>query len=177
MQRPPSGGGGGFGPGQSGNQRPVTSDGGVGGDRPAHPWSRSRSRAFDRLSTKVSDLAGRPSAFVVALVGLLIWGFTGPVVGFSETWQLLVNTATTIVTFLMVFLIQHSENKGSRAVQMKLDELIAVTEAASNRMIDIEDLSDDELRILHRRFEHLAMTTTPLDEASNAGDDLPGDAV
>ena len=87
---------------------------------------------------------------------------TGPLFGFSDTWQLIINTGTTIVTFLMVFLIQHSENKNSRALQMKLDELIAATSTASNRLIDIEDLSDLELNALHERFQRLARESDPM---------------
>ncbi len=87
---------------------------------------------------------------------------TGPLFGFSDTWQLIINTGTTIVTFLMVFLIQHSENKNSRALQMKLDELIAATSTASNRLIDIEDLSDVELNALHERFQRLARESDPM---------------
>jgi low affinity Fe/Cu permease len=107
-------------------------------------------------------LAGSPWAFGVAALVLVVWALSGPLLGFTNTWQLIINTGTTIVTFLMVFLIQHSENKSSRAVQIKLDELIAVTSAASNRLIAIEDLSDEELTHLSRRFQQLASEATPL---------------
>ena len=85
-----------------------------------------------------------------------MWAISGPVFGFSDTWQLIINTGTTIVTFLMVFLLQHTQNKDSRALQIKLDTLIAATPGASNRMIDIEDLTDTELERIRRRFEALA---------------------
>jgi low affinity Fe/Cu permease len=117
---------------------------------------------FDRFAEGASSLAGSPWAFGVAALVLVVWALSGPLLGFTNTWQLIINTGTTIVTFLMVFLIQHSENKSSRAVQIKLDELIAVTMAASNRLIAIEDLSDEELDHLTRRFQRLAAEASPL---------------
>ncbi len=117
---------------------------------------------FDRFAEGAATLAGSPWAFGVAVTVLVVWALTGPLLGFSNTWQLIINTGTTIVTFLMVFLIQHSENKSSRAIQIKLDELLAVTKAASDRLIAIEDLSDDELDQLQRRFERLAGEAEPL---------------
>jgi low affinity Fe/Cu permease len=111
---------------------------------------------FDRFANKISKHAGNPTAFCAAVGVLVIWALTGPLLGFSNTWQLIINTGTTIVTFLMVFLIQHTQNKDSKAVQMKLDELIAVTEAASNRLLRLEDMTDDEMEEIHRRFERLA---------------------
>jgi low affinity Fe/Cu permease len=95
---------------------------------------------------------------------LVVWALTGPILGFSDTWQLIINTGTTIVTFLMVFLIQHSSNKDSEAIQIKLDELIAVSRAASNRLIAIETLDDEELGALQKRFERLADEAEPLHE-------------
>jgi low affinity Fe/Cu permease len=115
-----------------------------------------RRNLFDRFANAISERAGHPAAFSAAVGVLVLWLLSGPLLGFSNTWQLIINTSTTIVTFLMVFLIQHSENKSSRALQMKLDELIAVTTKASNRLIDIEDLNDEELDQLHRRFAKLA---------------------
>ena len=110
---------------------------------------------FERFASKASNLAGRPIAFGAAVMVLLVWLITGPIFGFSDTWQLLINTGTTIVTFLMVFVLQNSETRNSRALQMKLDELIAATDKASNRLLDIEDLTDEELDLLHRRYERL----------------------
>jgi len=119
---------------------------------------------FDRFAAASSDRAGSPWAFSLAVGVLIVWGVSGPLFGFSDTWQLIINTGTTIVTFLMVFLIQHTENKNSRALQAKLDELISATDTASNRLIDIEDLSDDELANLHERFKRLASESDPLGE-------------
>jgi low affinity Fe/Cu permease len=127
---------------------------------------RKRTDWFDRFSTGAAERAGSPLAFAAAVFVLLLWVITGPLFGFSDTWQLIINTGTTIVTFLMVFLIQHSENKNSRALQAKLDELISATDAASNRLIDIEDLSDEELSQLHERFKRLAAESDPLSHRS-----------
>jgi low affinity Fe/Cu permease len=123
---------------------------------------RRRATWFDRFATGAAERAGSSLAFVAAAGVLLLWAVTGPLFGFSDTWQLIINTGTTIVTFLMVFLIQHSENKSSRALQAKLDELITATADASNRLVDIEDLSDDELAALHERFKRLARQSDPL---------------
>jgi low affinity Fe/Cu permease len=130
--------------------------------------SRRRTGHFDRFAGGAADRAGRPWAFALACGVLLLWVVTGPLFGFSDTWQLIINTGTTIVTFLMVFLIQHSENKNSRALQMKLDELISASQAASNRLIDIEDLSDKELSALHERFRRLADESDTLDRPAAA---------
>src|SRR5690242_19926041 len=113
---------------------------------------------FARLAGRVSQAAGSFWTFSVALLVVLVWAATGPLFGYSETWQLVINTGTTIVTFLMVFVIQHAQNKDMRAVQLKLNELIAAVEGASNRLIDVEDLSDRELEHLYARFQHLAKT-------------------
>lgn len=111
---------------------------------------------FARLATRVSVLTGSFWAFSVALMTIVVWAAVGPLFGFSEGWQLVINTSTTIVTFLMVFVIQHAANKDMRAVQLKLNELIAAIEGASNRLIDVEDLSDHELQRLYTRFQTLA---------------------
>src|SRR5262245_12259436 len=107
---------------------------------------------------------GSPWAFTTAVFVLVVWAISGPLFGFSDTWQLSINTGTTIVTFLMVFLLQHTQNKDARALQIKLDTLIATTEQASNRMIDIEDLDDDELKHLREQFENLVATSPRLDD-------------
>lgn len=124
-------------------------------ERPPAGGSRLR-RAFDALATKASHATGKPLAFALALGVIAAWGITGPMFGFSDTWQLFINTGTTIMTFLMVFLIQHTQNKDTRAVQMKLNELIASQRGASNRLIDIEELDEEELDALHHRFQRLA---------------------
>ncbi|HTF16585.1 MAG TPA: low affinity iron permease family protein [Chryseolinea sp.] len=109
------------------------------------PW-------FDKISKIVTRATGRPAAFITAFAIVLGWGITGPIFGFSDTWQLVINTGTTIVTFLMVFVIQQSQNKDTMAIQLKLNELIASQKTASNRLIDIEDLSDKELQTLKRFY-------------------------
>ena len=108
------------------------------------------------MSTAVTNWTGGTSAFAVACGVVLVWLATGPVFGYSDTWQLIINTGTTVVTFLMVFLIQRSQNKESLAVQLKLNELVAAMKGASNRLIDIEDLDEKELRLLHTHYERLA---------------------
>jgi len=104
---------------------------------------------FERFATRATRASGSSPGFVLAVIAVVAWAATGPVFGFSETWQLVINTGTTIVTFLMVFLIQHSQNKDSRAVHLKLNELLASHEYASNRLVAIEDLDEDSLRKLH----------------------------
>ena len=111
---------------------------------------------FDAFAEKVTHLSGQPITFFVALLVILLWIFTGPIFSFSDTWQLVINTGTTIVTFLMVFVIQQSQNKDSLAVQLKLNELIAATKTASNRLISIEDLTEEELEVLKKFYSHIA---------------------
>jgi low affinity Fe/Cu permease len=111
---------------------------------------------FAKLASKISQATGSFWTFSGALLIVLAWACTGPIFHYSETWQLVINTGTTIVTFLMVFVIQHAQNKDMRAVQLKLNELIAAVEGASNRLIDVEDLSDRELEHLYARFQVLA---------------------
>ncbi|HET8773013.1 MAG TPA: low affinity iron permease family protein [Thermoanaerobaculia bacterium] len=109
-----------------------------------------------RFATWVSEKSGSTPAFMIALAVIAIWGITGPIFHYSDTWQLVINTSTTIVTFLMVFLIQRAQNKGELAVQLKLNELVAAIDAASNRLISIEDLSETELQVLHHHYRQLA---------------------
>lgn len=109
-------------------------------------------KPFDNFSTTVTKLTGSSWAFVVAVVFILVWAVSGPVFHFSDTWQLIVNTVTSVITFLMVFIIQQSQNKDTMALQLKLNELIAANHKASNRLIDIEDLTDDELHRLKRFY-------------------------
>lgn len=103
---------------------------------------------FDRFSNLVSHGAGQPLAFIAACAGIAVWGISGPLFSFSETWQLVVNTGTTIITFLMVFVLQHSQNRDGAAVQAKLDELILVISKADNRLIGAENLTSGELQHL-----------------------------
>jgi low affinity Fe/Cu permease len=114
------------------------------------------SRFFSSFATRVSSATGSTPAFIIALLVVLVWLGTGPLFGYSDTWQLVINTGTTIVTFLMVFLIQRAQNKESLAVQLKLNELVAAVKHASNRLISVEDLSDQELEILHAHYRRLA---------------------
>ena len=111
---------------------------------------------FEKASRRVTEATGRPWAFGIAVAIVLVWGTTGPVFGFSDTWQLVINTGTTIVTFLMVFLIQQSQNKDTHAIELKLNELVAAMEGASNRLIDVESLSDEDLETLRRFYQQLA---------------------
>lgn len=111
---------------------------------------------FERFAAKVTRATGRPAAFLLALLVIFIWVITGPVFHFSDTWQLVINTGTTIITFLMVFVIQHAQNKDSVALQLKLNELIAASAKASNRLVDIEDLSAEELETLKQFYIKLA---------------------
>jgi low affinity Fe/Cu permease len=112
--------------------------------------------AFNRFSKETARATGHPTSFVVALAVIVVWGVTGPMFHFSDTWQLVINTSTTIVTFLMVFLIQSTQNRDSAAVQLKLDELIRCLEGAHNSLLDLEELSEPELDQFRRRYEQLA---------------------
>jgi low affinity Fe/Cu permease len=114
------------------------------------------SEKFERIANKTTRIAGSSTAFLLAVILILIWGITGPLFHFSDTWQLVINTGTTIITFLMVFIIQQSQNKDSMALQLKLNELIASNEAASNRLIDVEDLTQEELDTLKKFYIKLA---------------------
>lgn len=111
---------------------------------------------FGTVATKSAQWAGSVWTFGAALLIVIVWGITGPIFGFSDSWQLIINTGTTIVTFLMVFLIQHAQNRDTRAIQLKLNELIGAVEGASNRLIDIEDLSEEELADLHQCYQKLS---------------------
>ncbi len=108
---------------------------------------------FRKISHWTSDKVGSPWAFVVALLVIIVWAISGPLFGFSDTWQLVINTGTTILTFLMVFLIQNTQNRDARAIHLKLDELIRAIDPARNTLIDIEDMEDDELALLQDDFK------------------------
>ena len=115
-----------------------------------------RSSIFEKLSHSATVFTGSTTAFMMAVFTILTWLLTGPFFGFSNTWQLVINTGTTIITFLMVFLIQRMQNKDSRAIHLKLNELIASLKGPSNRLIDVEDLTEDELEILSSYFRKLS---------------------
>lgn len=131
---------------------------------------------FDRFSKSITRFAGSPIAFFSAFLIIVVWGVSGPVFGYSDTWQLVINTGTTIITFLMVFVIQQSQNKDTTAIQLKLNELLAATKSASNRLVDIEDLTEDEIQKIKKFYVELAKlaekdselyTTHSLDEAKS----------
>ena len=113
-------------------------------------------QSLERLSTAATGWTGSTPALLVAVSIVAVWLVSGPFFGYSDTWQLVINTGTTIVTFLMVFLIQRTQNKDALAVQLKLNELVAAVEGASNRLIDLEDLSEPELKVLHTHYRRLA---------------------
>ncbi|MDF9393755.1 MULTISPECIES: low affinity iron permease family protein [Methylococcus] len=111
---------------------------------------------FDRFARLFARLSGRPLAFNLALFVILAWVITGPIFSFSDTWQLVINTTTTIVTFLMVFLIQHTQNRDTEAVQVKLDELIRAIERADDTLLDLEELEEEELALMRSKYVGLA---------------------
>jgi low affinity Fe/Cu permease len=111
---------------------------------------------LSRLATRVTNWAGSTTGFLCAAGTIVVWLLSGPFFHFSDTWQLVINTGTTIITFVMVFLIQRSQNKDSMAVQLKLNEIVAGLEGASNRLISIEDLSEEELKVLRIHYQRLA---------------------
>jgi low affinity Fe/Cu permease len=124
---------------------------------PSHPaGTGARSSWFTRLAKRTARLSGRPITFGAAVGIIVLWAVLGPVFGFSDTWQLVINTGTTIVTFLMVFLIQNTQNRDSEAMQLKLDELIYSMEKARNETLDLEELEEDELDRLRASYERLA---------------------
>jgi low affinity Fe/Cu permease len=122
---------------------------------------------FVHFAQWVSHITGRPVTFIAAVTCILIWGLTGPLFGYSDTWQLVINTATTIITFLMVFVIQNTQNRDTAAMHIKLDELIRVTQRARNVLLDLEELDDKTLELLRKDYERLARkakssTATPI---------------
>jgi low affinity Fe/Cu permease len=115
-----------------------------------------RKSPFARLAKWTSHIAGHPMGFGIAVLTIILWAIMGPLFGFSDTWQLVINTGTTIVTFLMVFLVQNTQNRDSAAIHLKLDELIRAVEGAHNACLDLEELSEDELENMRDRYETLA---------------------
>ena len=112
---------------------------------------------LERFSRVATEATGTSSAFILAVLVIVVWLITGPLFNFSDTWQLVINTGTTIVTFLMVFLIQRSQNKDALAIHLKLNEIVAALEGASNRLIDVEDLTEDEIKTLHEHYQRLVI--------------------
>ena len=121
-----------------------------------HKHAPKWNNRFSRFSRWSSFVTGRPLAFNVAIFIILVWVISGPLFGFSDTWQLMINTATTIVTFLMVFLIQHTQNKDTEAMQVKLDELIRSIDGAHNALLNLEELEEEELELFRKRYFLLA---------------------
>jgi low affinity Fe/Cu permease len=121
------------------------------------------SMLFQKMSNKVTKATGSPMAFIIALTVVIIWAVTGPIFHYSDTWQLVINTGTTIITFLMVFIIQQSQNKDTVAIHLKLNELIASHDRASNRLVDIEDLTEEELE----KIKSFYITISELAEKEN----------
>jgi len=117
--------------------------------------SRKLSQILERFSLKATKATGTSMAFILALSVIIVWGITGPLFRFSDTWQLVINTSTTIVTFLMVFLIQRAQNKDAQAIHIKLNEIVAALDGASNRLIDVEDLTEEEIATLHMHYQKL----------------------
>ncbi|MGN6420716.1 MAG: low affinity iron permease family protein [Pseudobacter sp.] len=114
------------------------------------------SKLFTKIAAAVTKAAGSPVAFIAAAAIIILWAVMGPVFGYSDTWQLVINTGTTIITFLMVFIIQQSQNRDTVAIQLKLNELIACNEHASNRLVDIEDLTEEELAVIKKFYTRLS---------------------
>lgn len=112
-------------------------------------------RLLERFSLRATKATGTSGAFILALSVIILWGATGPFFQFSDTWQLVINTGTTIVTFLMVFLIQRTQNKDALAIHLKLNEIVAALEGASNRLVDVEDLTEEEIETLHKHYQRL----------------------
>jgi len=110
---------------------------------------------LERFSLKATKATGTSGAFVIALAVLIVWGISGPLFHFSDSWQLVINTGTTIITFLMVFLIQRTQNKDALAIHLKLNEIVAALEGASNRLVDVEDLTEEEIQVLHKHYQKL----------------------
>ncbi|NLR97033.1 low affinity iron permease family protein [Rhizobium sp. P38BS-XIX] len=117
--------------------------------------SKNTSNFFSKFATSVADLSGKPATFVIAVVLVVAWAVSGPFFGYSETWQLVINTSTTIVTFLMVFVLQNSQNRDGKALQAKLDELI-LTSQAQNKFVGIEKLDEQQLREMSRKLAEKA---------------------
>lgn len=133
------------------------------------------SRFFARFAGKAAHATGTSHAFLLALVVVVLWGVTGPVFKYSDTWQLVINTGTTIVTFLMVFLIQNSQNRDTKALQIKLDELLSTMDGAHNSLLDLEELDEESLEKHRQRY--LSLAAKARDDAKNGKDDRRSEDV
>ena len=123
-------------------------------------------RIFETIAGKVASWTGRPPAFVLALMVIIVWGVTGPIFHYSDTWQLIINTGTTIITFLMVFLIQNSQNRDGAAMQAKLDELLRAVDKAREKFIGIEHLTDQQIELVRSALERYAKDAEGKDETA-----------
>lgn len=121
--------------------------------------TQNTSGFFEKFANKVNKAAGSTIAFIAAFLIVIIWAICGPIFHYSENWQLVINTGTTIITFLMVFLIQKSQNKDSLAIQLKLNELVAAHEFASNRLVNVENMTEDELKVIQKYYSKLSEFT------------------
>ncbi len=121
--------------------------------------NQNKAGFFEKLATKVALATGSTTAIIIAFAAIVVWGISGPFFHYSENWQLVINTSTTIITFLMVFLIQKSQNKESLAVQLKLNELVAAHNFASNRLVDVENMSEEELKVIQKYYSQLKHDT------------------
>ena len=128
---------------------------------------------FSHLARRVAALSGRPAAFFAAALAILLWALSGPLFGFSDTWQLVVNTTTTIITFLMVFIIQSTQNRDTTAIQLKLDELIRATQGAHNALLDLEEIDDEQFERYRRSYEKLASAARAKLEKGELDTDSP----
>lgn len=133
--------------------------------------SKPQKSFFIRFANATSTLAGRPATFILMASLVIVWAVCGPVFDFSETWQLVINTSTTIITFLMVFVIQNTQNREGYAVQLKLDEIIRAIEGAHNELLDIEELDEDHLCRMRDRYEQLASKARERIKQKSAQDD------
>ncbi|HKP97589.1 MAG TPA: low affinity iron permease family protein [Fibrobacteria bacterium] len=124
---------------------------------------------FHKMAQKVSAAVGSPVSFFLAIFVIAVWAITGPMFGYSDTWQLVINTGTTIITFLMVFLIQNTQNRDARVIHLKLDELIRASAPARNSLLDLEDLSDEEIEKLEKEFKTLRDQIQVIKEVKQKG--------
>ncbi|MEO5559894.1 MAG: low affinity iron permease family protein [Dokdonella sp.] len=133
------------------------------------------SALFKRFASAASRATGKPITFALAALIVVVWAFTGPLFGYSDTWQLVINTGTTIITFLMVFLIQNTQNRDSEAMHIKMDEMIRAIEGAHNALLDLEELEDDELDTIRKRYSKLAKKAR--DDINAGGRDVGCDDI
>ena len=128
---------------------------------------------YSRFAKAASHFCGRPACFTLAVLLILVWFVTGPLFGFSDTWQLVINTGTTIITFLMVFLIQNTQNRDTEAIQVKLDELIRATQGAHNALLDLEELEEEDLDAFRAKYQALAAAARSELKLGNRDTDTP----